>query len=208
MNMAHPPVAATWLLERFSIDAALEGDLMEKYRRERSAGWYWRQALLAVLVCSGRDVVAHRWLALRAVVTGWLLGLICFTFFVHGPFRHGMERLASDGGALPWWLWTQYGKVPITIMGCIVWLLTGWLVGVLHRPYQAAMVLVYTCVKAATCVPSLHRLITNALSDPAYHAELAWQGGGMMLAILCLLIGGLWSTSRDVPILVHSNTRA
>jgi len=46
-----PPKAARWLLEYFGWgrnNAALVGDLDERYRQGRSRSWYWRQVLVAV----------------------------------------------------------------------------------------------------------------------------------------------------------------
>jgi len=58
MKHPEPPIVATRLLEMLASgphDDALAGDLVEQYRQGRSAGWYWRQVLSAILVCLARD---------------------------------------------------------------------------------------------------------------------------------------------------------
>lgn len=47
-----PPAIAAWILRRLVLGGsreALEGDLQEEFQRSRSASWYWRQVLAAVL---------------------------------------------------------------------------------------------------------------------------------------------------------------
>jgi hypothetical protein len=58
MKSLRPPILATKLLERLASGPhgdALAGDLIEQYREGRSAAWYWRQVLLAIVVCLAKD---------------------------------------------------------------------------------------------------------------------------------------------------------
>ena len=53
MNERRPPSFATWLLRRVGLtgrDAPLVGDLLEEFRSRRSAGWFWRQTLVAMAI--------------------------------------------------------------------------------------------------------------------------------------------------------------
>jgi hypothetical protein len=68
MNSTHPPPLATWLLQRFGAKEALVGDLIERYQRGRSIGWYWRQVLPAILATAYQDIRDHKWLAVRAIL--------------------------------------------------------------------------------------------------------------------------------------------
>jgi hypothetical protein len=73
MKSSEPPALATWLLEhiRFSnTDEALAGDLLEEFTQRRSAAWYWRQVLLAIVVGFGKEVRIHWVLAIRAAMIG------------------------------------------------------------------------------------------------------------------------------------------
>jgi hypothetical protein len=53
VNGSIPPRLPTWLLEHFASGAdteAILGDLAERYRAGKSSAWYWRQALVAIVV--------------------------------------------------------------------------------------------------------------------------------------------------------------
>jgi hypothetical protein len=53
MRPKDPPTIATWMLEHLTLgrkNEALAGDLLEEFRRGRSATWYWRQVLVAIVV--------------------------------------------------------------------------------------------------------------------------------------------------------------
>jgi len=78
---ADPPTMATWLLEHSTPgdrNDALEGDLLEEFRSGRSANWYWRQVVAAVVIGCVHEVLNHRTVLLFAaawsmLVPGWLL---------------------------------------------------------------------------------------------------------------------------------------
>jgi len=58
MKISQPPILATRLLERLAPGPhgdALTGDLIEQYREGRSKSWYWRQALLGIVICLVKD---------------------------------------------------------------------------------------------------------------------------------------------------------
>ena len=53
MRRREPPLLATWMLEHLTPaggDEALDGDLLEEFRRGRSDEWYWWQVLSACSV--------------------------------------------------------------------------------------------------------------------------------------------------------------
>jgi len=52
MKSSKPPVLATWVVEHMvpgGTNDALAGDLLEQFSQGRSASWYWRQAIGAIL---------------------------------------------------------------------------------------------------------------------------------------------------------------
>src|SRR5262249_12657046 len=74
-----PSRLATWLLQRFGSSPnndSIIGDLNEQYRRGRSPFWYWRQVFVAIVVGTVSDVGRNKFLAARALLTGWSLVFI------------------------------------------------------------------------------------------------------------------------------------
>jgi hypothetical protein len=73
MKGRNPPALAVWLLNRLGISAGnepLAGDLLEEYRSGRTAAWYWRQTLMAILTALVRRVSELR-LGLQVLYIGW-----------------------------------------------------------------------------------------------------------------------------------------
>jgi hypothetical protein len=73
-----PPAMATWILKHLVMgdrNEALEGDLLEEFQRRRSASWYWRQVLGAILDLS--NVLRAGLVTVLAVVFAgvWVYGL-------------------------------------------------------------------------------------------------------------------------------------
>lgn len=53
MSRREPPFLAAWLLDRlvtWDRKEALLGDLFEEYQAGRTAGWYWRETFVALLI--------------------------------------------------------------------------------------------------------------------------------------------------------------
>ena len=122
------PVLATWLLRHFGsarMNDPLMGDLMEERQSGRSWLWFWKQVLVAVLAGLSRDIWNHKLLAFRAIAVGWLFWAVWF----------GLEFLAAFLLGIRW----PHGLVG-WILGFVV---SGWVVARLHRPYHGAMALVY-----------------------------------------------------------------
>jgi len=74
VNRRQPPRVAVWILDFFRVSVGNEplvGDLLEEFRTGRTAGWYWRQAFMAVVATFGQRFRAHRQYLL-AILVGWL----------------------------------------------------------------------------------------------------------------------------------------
>lgn len=85
MNLI-PPTIATWMLKHLVLgdrNEALEGDLLEEFQRRRSASWYWRQVLGAILDLP--NLLRAGWVTLGAVsfAAVWVYGL-CVIAFLRG----------------------------------------------------------------------------------------------------------------------------
>jgi hypothetical protein len=138
MKSSQPPALARWLLEhiRFNTDEALTGDLLEEFSQGRSAAWYWRQVLTAIVVGYGKEVRVHWVLAIRAVVIGLavstgaslLLHSLIVTLHQHG-IMHSIPR------GIPW-------AATSFLSGGM----SGWLVAFLHPKNRGVMLLTFAGV--------------------------------------------------------------
>jgi hypothetical protein len=150
MRSEHPPVVATWLLERFCADVALAGDLVEQYREGKSIRWYWKQAIAAVSVYSVSQILEHKWLAVRAIATGYVIW-----YLLNNMFLHGVLRPVMDDGAL---------RVAYIFIGYAFWIANGWIIARLHRPYSTAMVMAYVLWAIVASVPPVYAAV-NAIGS-------------------------------------------
>lgn len=74
MSDRKPPRLANWLLTRSGFahqNPPLAGDLLEEFRRGRSAAWFWRQTLVAILTG-----LAQNARLVRRPLTGFLIGWV------------------------------------------------------------------------------------------------------------------------------------
>lgn len=138
----HPPVLGDWLLRQFDSsesNEALAGDLFEELREGRSVAWYWRQDLMATSVSFLNVVREHKMLAIRAIAVGSVFSYL-WLHLVGQRLAHSFGMLVLNLGFRPGVLAHGYPLIPLI---CLHAALTGWIVGRLHRPYQASMVLAY-----------------------------------------------------------------
>lgn len=95
MSKTDPPAFATWMLQRFppgKRNEALAGDLLEEFQSGRSAGWYWRQVLGALVIGCSEAIRNHRTATLFAVLwsmltPAWLLVVASLEWDFHLPER-------------------------------------------------------------------------------------------------------------------------
>jgi len=74
------------LLVRWGVDEALIGDLTEQRAAGRSAAWFWRQVIAAVVWRLLSDLIAHPIRATLAVLMALLLRRLTFTAWaMNGP---------------------------------------------------------------------------------------------------------------------------
>ena len=114
MKTSQPPILATRLLERLASGPhgdAILGDLIEQYRQGRSAAWYWRQVLLAILVGLAKDRV----LGGMAILGSLLVLLLIIVSVGRHPSSLGSGLFITDialltaYGAYSVWVWRQRG---------------------------------------------------------------------------------------------------
>ena len=91
-----PPRLATWLLSRFGpANDALLGDLLEEYRAGRSARWYWRQVMMAMLV--------GRWTYLPRLLNSGValaVGVLVAARFIEPVTDVILRALSLDGSVI------------------------------------------------------------------------------------------------------------
>ena len=177
MNATRHPAPGLWLLECAGIDDALAGDLAEGFVESGSVLWYWRQATAAIATSWTRTLVTHRWLAVRAVVTGWVVWAVFWaltTLLRHASMQADWVALAITA--------VRYG----------VWLVIGWAIGALHRPYAMPMVLAYVGFTLLMSIPAVSRAVVDVLGHPSYAPPSALM---LVFAVISLMAGGALSAT-------------
>jgi hypothetical protein len=131
MSQSAPPRVATWLLRHCvpgPLNEALAGDLLEEFRRGRSARWYWRQILAAISVACFREVASRPGMLLFAALwsmtaPAWLLFI--FRFQTQTNFIGPVWRLA--------WPWSTICIFALSIAECLIPVWAGMLVYALAK---------------------------------------------------------------------------
>jgi len=198
MRSSQPPIVATWVLTRFGNgNEVLAGDLVEEYQRGRTAGWYWRQVLVAILVGCGHEIRTQKLLTMRAVITGWA-ALILYGYLISLPLYKLYSRvlMALGLGPLRFWWWHYY-TYPIILVPCVGGFLSGWLVARFHRTCRVTMVTVYAVSVLLTSLPEIFRLATNSLSNSRFVPYLLTYSVTECLFVVSILLGGLRSTNTE-----------
>jgi hypothetical protein len=153
-----PPRIPTWMLKHFGScpeNDALLGDLAEQYLRKDSALWYWRQAMKAIPVSLFKEIRAHKRIAARALLTGWVTWILCsFSILpLASPFFFGewnvMWSPLLGGGILARPLNNSaefrhtYPFLFAVVLPLIVGAMCGWLVARFHRNQRTTVVLLF-----------------------------------------------------------------
>jgi hypothetical protein len=204
MNAFEPPRLTTWLLQRLAPRhkrESLIGDLVERYQHGRSAGWYRRQAVMAILVGAGTDIRDHLLLAVRALVLCWT------ALFLLGSFTGALHRSLFRWANTEWeseilrQAWVYYGVpfVAITCLGCAA---TGWLIARLHRDQRAAMVILCALSQLPWAVrwgwETCRLLRAGLFPFWDFRIALLFTASTLFLVYpLCILLGGLWDARSD-----------
>jgi len=121
MTTKQPPGIATWLLKHFGSGPNTEaviGDLAERYgQQQRSAMWYWRQALKAIPLSFIREVQGNRIPAVRAFgIVLLTLGLIAALLSDIDPFwKIGLAAILGGVfvGVLMYWRGSSQAELTV-----------------------------------------------------------------------------------------------
>jgi hypothetical protein len=193
MTSLRASVVGTWLLDRFCGEPAIAGDLLQEYRTDQSTSWYWKEVICAVCVYSGSAIWEHKWLTVRAIATGWLFSLVVI--------RLGMADIVH-----PWW----DGVAPPALYPCIAylpWLLNGWLIGRLHRPYSTAMVCAYAVWLIVRSIGPVYAAAADAVAGVDGSA-FVWEFSSRLSTVLVMVGGGTLCAYRDQMVSAKRNIPA
>jgi hypothetical protein len=182
MTSLQSSVVGTWLLDRFCGEPAIAGDLLQEYRKGRSASWYWREVLCAVFAYSTSTIWEHKWLTVRAIATGYL-----FSFVV---IRTGMRDIVH-----PWWNVVAPPSL-YPLIAYVPWMVNGFIVGRLHRPYSMAMVSAYAVWLVFRSIGPVYAAGADALAGVEGSA-FWWEFSSRLSSMLVMVFGGTLCVYRD-----------
>jgi hypothetical protein len=181
----NPPALATWLLERFEIREATIGDLIERFGAQPSRTWYWRQVFLAILAETVDDIRRHGFLAVRAVMTGFVV-LVIFDRAVRDLLRgvsfHGAIWIAGHLFEAGQWVARPMWVASLPLGG----VLAGWAVTRFHR---RPMIGVFAGCFLTWQIVQLWLFIVVQRVDIQVGDYLVFS----MLLLVSVLLGGLWT---------------
>ena len=201
MRDTQPPRVAAWLFDRLASGPnreALMGDVVEQFRKGRSASWYWRQVICSILAATGRDVSGHKLLALRAVTVG-LVSMWMFWALASVPLR--IIWVLSNGGLYVGGHWMTLDYSWMHYRGYLALLLvvvgsagSGWIVARLHRERQTAMVLAFLAAVVLAAAAQLViqvRLVGWPIRPMIHSAPTIIVL--FVVTPISVLVGGLWT---------------
>lgn len=87
MKPLKPPALATWMLEHLVLgrdSEVLAGDLLEEFKHRRSAGWYWRQVLVAIFVGLSKELRCQ-WQAAGFALIWTIVADTALKYLYHNP---------------------------------------------------------------------------------------------------------------------------
>ena len=142
MSTTSPPPLAAWLLERLVSHPKREsliGDLAEQYQHGRSAGWYWRQVLTAILVGTAKDIRACKRRAAGAVLIAWMV-VIPWVESTWRLYLWGSDKwfFVNSSGVL-FEFWVPFGG-GLPFVWCVGSAATGWVSARLSDRNRTAMI--------------------------------------------------------------------
>lgn len=186
MKPTNPPSLATKLLESLvpqRTSEALLGDLIEQYQGGRSRTWYWQQVIMALVISAGREGLARKVQAVRAIVIGYLTGasLCYFTTSLAGRFVGQFVGV-----------YTAYYLVflPLAFFSFAA---SGWIV---RRSHSRPMVVIWAgfCVVASVVAFAVYAWLPISDRMPA-PVLVFFVVMDFIIGPLGVLAGGLWGSS-------------
>jgi hypothetical protein len=186
---------AALLLDRLGPgNDALLGDLAEERRAGRSALWYWRQVLTAIVIRSSDSIHAHRGRSLKALAIS-----VFVSYVISVP-------TAELGNAVNWVLtplvptWFLDYEL-YTLWLALIWFgahfCMGWLVAGLNWDHEAPSLLILVGVILAFEIPGT---VTSGLRAFQDHQVLMFLFTNLSILPICLtaaVAGGVTFIARQ-----------
>jgi hypothetical protein len=186
MKRTSPPKTAAWLLQHFGSspnNTEVIGDLAERYCSGKTALWYWRQVIIAIVVSAFDDIRTHKLLTLRAMIVGWciyyFLGLSAVSFLVW--FETKWPSLLNLGIAL--------GPVVLLSIGTV----SGAIIAILHRSNKRSLLLLFSLTVLLFWIRYSLSASVEDTGGFIYWEAYFWLDNG--LQTLGILVGGLLVSS-------------
>ena len=184
MRPRTPPRMATALLNQFAANDPLAGDIQEEYGAGRSAIWYWRQVLMAVVIALLRRGDWHDLFAAQGMLMQWImlaLVSVCAVFTVKVTawmlFHEGIVGLLEPSAL------RELVRVGLAFTTAVV---AGVAIARLHTHSRGAAVLAFSTAVTLWASGNLYLLDGEGNLDSALSHVLA------SLVFVCgLLVGGL-----------------
>ena len=216
MRSAQTPKAAMWLLRHFGCgpnNEVVAGDLVEQYVKGHTRTWFWRQALLAILIGLRTEVSSHKGDSARAVVSVWS-ALVLWAFLMSDILT--VVFSSQIGGK-----WLLEGNVVflvgllvlLAISGCVAGGVSGWLLKRFHRPHHRARVLLLagSLILVAVAAIGLTWQTTGAMlrvqgihspNVDVWISPRVWiyTAGNPMTILSLLLGGGIFRPGAEAPV--------
>ena len=180
---------------------SLIGDLTEEYAHGRSAFWYWRQVLVAVLTSYLRYLRLHGMTFLGAVALGAVGVEGCITLVHWLSDLMWREELATYGAALSaadlqsmelilfWGAWT-----PLT---AVIYFVLARLIAASHSPHPNWVVGIFILLILISRLPWTVRLFLVATSDTRCLSYPVQDLIATMLCVVAAWLGGSWHLGAD-----------
>jgi len=162
VRRSRPPALATRLMTTLLVGSnreSLIGDLVEQHQLGRSAIWYWRQAISAVVSGFAAEVSQHLWFAAAVI------GLGVYLPDIYMAIVRPRWIAAFEG-----WYPPQY-QLATRIAYCVILATLAWLL-VRVNPHRRGMVV--TLLMITQIVPYLPQA-RNALTNTLLRPDTFWK---------------------------------
>jgi len=212
MKVSRPPRLAAWALKHFGCaednDAVL-GDLAERYARGKTAVWYWRQVVVAIVASAFNDIRNHKLLTLRALIIGWAifypLGALSFDALALAEKTWSPEFVYSAIAAwTPWWTQQQftdfYWNSDLVAGSCMmlaIGVIPGWIVARIHRLHGRSPLLLFSLTVLLSWINYAWTASASDIGASPYWEAYFWMNNSLQAA--GVVIGGLLIRQPKLP---------